>query len=110
MTAPGLLALCLIVLFPLFFTIFTSGFDYTLLHRKLRHLRRARQLPVASGAKSYFGQSLWVTLNFVVAVVLLEFLIGFTVALMLNAGHALQGRLLSDPADAAADQSGGGRR
>ena len=30
MTAPGLAALVLVVLFPLFFTIFTSMFEYTL--------------------------------------------------------------------------------
>ena len=31
MTAPGLAALLLVVLFPVLFTIFTSAFDYTLL-------------------------------------------------------------------------------
>jgi multiple sugar transport system permease protein len=83
LTLPGLVALSLIVLFPLLFTIFTSAFDYTLLHRRydtfvgLENYRQAF-------AANYFGESLWVTVKFVVAVVCLEFLIGFTVALMLN--------------------------
>ena len=84
MTAPGLLALSLVVLFPLFFAIFTSGFEYTLLHRKYDTfvwLDNYRSI----WSEGYLGQSLWVTTTFVVAVVLLEFLIGFTVALMLNA-------------------------
>jgi len=84
MTAPGLVALSLVVLFPLFFAIFTSGFEYTLLHRKYDTfvwLDNYRSI----WSEGYLGQSLWVTTTFVVAVVLLEFLIGFTVALMLNA-------------------------
>jgi multiple sugar transport system permease protein len=83
-TAPGLVSLTLIVLFPLFFTIFTSGFDYTLLHRSYDDFVGFDNYREAL-AQNYFGESLWVTLKFVVAVVLVEFLIGFTVALMLNA-------------------------
>src|SRR6185295_6979368 len=84
MTAPGLMSLTLVILFPLLFTIFTSGFDYTLLHRTydtfvgFDNYRSAFE-------ENYFLESLWVTLKFVVAVVIIEFLIGFTVALMLNA-------------------------
>ena len=84
MTIPGLMSLTLVILFPLLFTIFTSGFDYTLLHRSydtfvgFDNYRSAFE-------ENYFLESLWVTLKFVVAVVILEFLIGFTVALMLNA-------------------------
>jgi multiple sugar transport system permease protein len=84
MTAPGLVVLMLIVLFPLFFAIFTSGFDYTLLHRSYDHFIGLDNYREAL-SQNYFGESLWVTLKFVVCVVLLEFLIGFTVALMLNA-------------------------
>ncbi|MFO1055923.1 MAG: sugar ABC transporter permease [Dongiaceae bacterium] len=84
MTAPGLGVLLLIVLFPLFFAIFTSGFEYTLLHRSYDNFVGLDNYREALG-QNYFGESLWVTLKFVVAVVLLEFLIGFTVALMLNA-------------------------
>jgi multiple sugar transport system permease protein len=84
MTAPGLSALLLIVLFPLLFTIFTSAFDYTLLHRSYDTFVGFDNYEAAI-AEEYFGESLWVTLKFVVAVVVLEFLIGFTIALMLNA-------------------------
>jgi multiple sugar transport system permease protein len=83
LTLPGLFALSLIVLFPLFFTIFTSAYDYTLLHRSYDTFIGFQNYRDAFAA-DYFGQSLWVTLKFVVAVVLLEFLLGFTVALMLN--------------------------
>jgi multiple sugar transport system permease protein len=84
MTAPGLSALVLIVLFPLLFTIFTSGFDYTLLHRSYDTFVGLENYRSAF-AEGYFTESLWVTLEFVVAVVILEFLIGFTVALMFDA-------------------------
>jgi multiple sugar transport system permease protein len=84
MTAPGLAALVLVVLFPLFFAIFTSLFDYTLLHRSYENFTGLENYRTAIG-QNYFGESLWVTLKFVVAVVATEFLIGFTVALMLNA-------------------------
>jgi multiple sugar transport system permease protein len=83
MAAPGLAALLLVILFPLLFTVLTSAFDYTLIaptHDRfvgLDHYRGAL-------ANAEFGQSLWVTLRFVAAVVILEFLLGFTVALMLN--------------------------
>ena len=84
MTAPGLVALVLVVLFPVFFATFTSFFDYTLLHRSYDTFTGLENYRTAIG-QNYFGESLWVTLKFVVAVVVTEFLIGFTVALMLNA-------------------------
>ena len=84
MTAPGLVALVLVVLFPLLFTIFTSLFEYTLVRPGydtfvgIDNYRSAVE-------QDYFPESILVTVKFVVAVVLIEFLIGFTVALMLNA-------------------------
>jgi len=84
MTAPGLFGLVLVVLFPVIFAIFTSFFDYTLLHRNYETFTGLENYRTAVG-QNYFGESLWVTLKFVIAVVLTEFLIGFTVALMLNA-------------------------
>jgi multiple sugar transport system permease protein len=84
MAAPSLLALFLVILFPIFFMLYTSAFDYTLIQPThdvfvgLGHYARALR-------NAEFGQSLWVTLWFVGAVVVLEFVIGFTVALMLNA-------------------------
>jgi multiple sugar transport system permease protein len=84
MAAPSLLALFLVILFPIFFTLYTSAFDYTLIQPThdvfvgLGHYASALH-------NAEFGQSLWVTLWFVAAVVILEFVVGFTVALMLNA-------------------------
>jgi multiple sugar transport system permease protein len=84
MTAPGLVALVLVVLFPLLFTIFTSLFEYTLVRpgydtfAGIDNYRSALE-------ENYLGESIVVTAKFVAAVVLIEFLIGFTVALMLNA-------------------------
>jgi multiple sugar transport system permease protein len=83
LAAPGLAALMLVIFFPLLFTLVTSAFDYTLIQPThdvftgLGHYQDALE-------NAEFGQSLWVTLRFVAAVVILEFLLGFTVALMLN--------------------------
>jgi multiple sugar transport system permease protein len=83
MAAPALSALLLVILFPIFFALYTSTFDYTLMHPVhddflgLAHYRSAL-------GDVEFGHSLWVTLRFVAAVVILEFLLGFTVALMLD--------------------------
>ena len=83
MAAPSLLALMLVILFPVLFTLYTSAFDFTLIQPKhdvfvgLDHYSRAL-------GNAEFGQALWVTLWFVAAVVILEFVVGFTVALMLN--------------------------
>ena len=83
MAAPALSALLLVILFPIFFALYTSTFDYTLMRPVhddfvgLAHYRSALR-------DVEFGHSLWVTLRFVAAVVILEFLLGFTVALMLN--------------------------
>src|SRR5262245_14902638 len=84
LTAPGLTGLMLVITFPLFFTVFVSGFDYTLMHRSFDTFVGFENYRSAF-AENYFDESLWVTLKFVAAVVLLEFCIGFTVALMLNA-------------------------
>ncbi|MEO1020167.1 MAG: sugar ABC transporter permease [Pseudomonadota bacterium] len=83
MVGPGLVALLLVIVFPILFTLFTSVFDFTLLNPRfdtfvgLDHYSRAFGL-------AEFGNALSVTLWFVVAVVLLEFAVGFLVALMLN--------------------------
>lgn len=84
MAAPGLAALLLVIVFPILFTLYTSAFDFTLINPQhdtfvgLDHYARAFGL-------AEFGNALLVTLWFVVAVVLLEFAVGFLVALMLNA-------------------------
>src|SRR5437868_3530228 len=84
MTAPGLAALLLVVLFPLLFAVFTSAFDYTLLHRSYDTFVGFDNYRSAF-ADPYFSDSLMVTFEFVIAVVIIEFVIGFTVALMLDA-------------------------
>ncbi len=84
MTAPGLVALMLVVTGPLLVTIVTSGFEYTLVHPGY-HTFVGIENYRSAFAENYFGEAIWVTVKFVVSVVLLEFLIGFTVALMLNA-------------------------
>ena len=83
LAAPSLFALLVVILFPIFFALLTSTFDYTLIHPVhddfvgLEHYANALE-------NDEFGHSLWVTLRFVAAVVILEFLLGFTIALMLN--------------------------
>jgi multiple sugar transport system permease protein len=83
MAAPALFALLLVILFPILFALYTSAFDYTLMHPVHDQFVGLANYASALGDQQ-FGLSLWITLRFVAAVVLLEFLIGFTVALMLN--------------------------
>jgi multiple sugar transport system permease protein len=83
MAAPALSALLLVILFPIFFALYTSVFDYTLIHPVHDDLVGLAHYRSALGNVE-FGHSLWVTLRFVAAVVILEFLLGFTIALMLN--------------------------
>jgi len=84
MSAPALAALVLVVTMPLLATIFTSGFDYTITEPTYDTFVGVDNYASVIADSSFAG-SLWVTLKFVVAVVAVEFLIGFTVALMLNA-------------------------
>jgi len=84
MTAPGLAALVLVVTMPLLATIFTSAFDYTITEPTYDTFVGVENYASVIADSSFAG-SLWVTLKFVVAVVTIEFLIGFVVALMLNA-------------------------
>lgn len=82
-SAPGLVALLLVILFPILFAIFTSFHDYTLIHPNFERFVAAEKYAEAVGEK-YFLTSVWVTVKFVIATVVIEFIIGFTVALMLN--------------------------
>ena len=87
MTAPGLLALCLIVCSRSSSRSSPAGSNTRCCiasYDTFVWLDNYRSI----WSEGYLGQSLWVTTTFVVAVVLLEFLIGFTVALMLNAVSA----------------------
>lgn len=83
LTAPGLAVLMLVVTGPLVLAIVNSAFEYTLV-RPGYHTFAGLENYRSAFAEAYFGESIWVTVKFVVAVVILEFLIGFTVALMLN--------------------------
>ncbi len=84
LTAPGLAALMLVITFPLIFAFFTSFYDYTLLtpvHEDFVGLENYQE----AVDEEYLPGSLWVTLKFVLASVVIEFIIGFSVALALNA-------------------------
>jgi multiple sugar transport system permease protein len=83
MAAPALCALLLVILFPVFFALYTSAFDYTLMRPVHDDFVGLAHYGSALGDVE-FGHSLGVTLRFVAAVVILEFLLGFMVALMLN--------------------------
>lgn len=84
LTAPGLAALMLVITFPVFFALLTSFYDYTLLHPvhdtfiALDNYQEALE-------EEYLAGSLWVTVKFVLASVVIEFAIGLSVALALNA-------------------------
>lgn len=83
MVSPSLAALFLIILFPVFWALFTSVHDYTLIvpnfdtFTGFENFRRVLE-------DSEFRHSLSVTAFFVMAVILLEFAVGFLIALMLN--------------------------
>jgi multiple sugar transport system permease protein len=82
-SAPGLAALLLVILFPILFTIFTSFHDYTLIHPNFETATGLDKYAEAV-AEEYLHTSIWVTVKFVIASVVIEFVIGLTVALMLN--------------------------
>lgn len=83
MSAPTLALLLAVILFPVFWSLFTSVHDYTLI---------APNFDTFTGLQNYFSalrnsefrHSLGLTAFFVFVVVLIEFVIGFGVALMLN--------------------------
>lgn len=83
LTAPGLAVLLLVIIFPLLFALVTSFFDYTLIHPNHDDFIGLENYQEVWEEK-YLGTSLWVTFKFVVASVVIEFAIGFSVALALN--------------------------
>ena len=74
----------LVITFPLIFAFFTSFYDYTLLHPNHDDFIALENYQEA-WEEEYLGGSLWVTVKFVLASVVIEFAIGFSVALALNA-------------------------
>ena len=83
LAAPGLLVLALVIVFPLGSALLTSLYDYTLIAPNYDTFLGIDNFRRALGDEK-FGHALWVTLWFVLAVVGLEFIIGFSVALALN--------------------------
>lgn len=83
MSAPTLALLLAVILFPVFWALFTSVHDYTLIAPNFDTFTGFRNYLTAIG-DSQFRHSLWLTSLFVLGVVLIEFAIGFVVALMLN--------------------------
>ncbi len=83
MTAPALAALLLVILFPVFWALFTSVHEYTLLAPNFDTFTGTENYGKALADKE-FRHTLGLTAFFVAAVVVLEFLLGFLIALMLN--------------------------
>lgn len=83
MASPSLALLFLVILFPVFWASFTSLHDYTLIAPNFDTFTGAGNFTKALG-DGEFRHSLLLTAMFVVGVVLLEFVLGFLVALALN--------------------------
>jgi len=83
LTLPGLATLFIIIIFPLVFTVITSFYDYTLLnpnHDDFVGLENYQEVL----EEEYIGHSVIVTIQFVLATVFIEFVIGFALALALD--------------------------
>ena len=83
LAAPSLTVLFLIVLFPVVSALYTSLHEYTLIAPNFDTFTGFDNFWLAM-SDGEFRHSAWLTVKFVIGVVLLEFVIGFAVALMLN--------------------------
>jgi multiple sugar transport system permease protein len=83
MASPSLSLLFLVILFPLLWALFISLHDYTLINPNFDTFTGAGNFVKAIEDRE-FRHSLWLTALFVAGVVLLEFALGFLVALALN--------------------------
>jgi len=83
LAVPSLPVLFLIVVFPVLSALFTSLHDYTLIAPNFDTFTGFDNF-LSALEDSQFRHTIWLTSRFVVGVVLLEFAIGFAVALMLN--------------------------
>ncbi|MBA3520349.1 MAG: sugar ABC transporter permease [Rhizobiales bacterium] len=83
MTAPGLLLLGAVIAFPVGWALLTSLFDYTLLDPGFDNFAGTGNY-IRALSDAGFLHAAWVTVAFVSAVVILEFLLGFFIALLLN--------------------------
>ena len=80
---PSLIALFLVIVFPILSAGYTSLFDYTLINPSYDFFLGIENYLNALADRE-FRHSMGLTAVFVIAVVLLEFTLGFAVALMLN--------------------------
>jgi len=83
LTAPGLALLAAVIGFPVLWALVTSLFDYTLIAPGFENFAGVRNYTRAL-TDGEFLHAARVTMFFVGAVVLIEFAIGFLIALMLN--------------------------
>lgn len=83
MASPTLGLLFLVILFPVIWAFFTSLYDYTLIKPNFDTFTGSGNF-INAAEDGEFRHSLWLTAFFVIAVVLLEFVLGFLVALALN--------------------------
>ena len=83
MSAPSLALLFAVILFPVFWALFTSVHDYTLIAPNFDNFTGAANYVEAVNTPE-FRHSLLLTTMFVAGVVAIEFVLGFIVALMLN--------------------------
>ena len=83
MSAPSLALLFAVILFPVFWALFTSVHDYTLIAPNFDNFTGAANYVEAVNTPE-FRHSLVLTTMFVAGVVAIEFVLGFIVALMLN--------------------------
>ena len=83
MSAPSLALLFTVILFPVFWALFTSVHDYTLIAPNFDNFNGAANY-VEAIKTAEFRHSLLLTTMFVAGVVAIEFVLGFIVALMLN--------------------------
>ena len=83
MSAPAIALLLTVILFPVFWALYTSAHDFTLIAPNFDNFTGLENYITAIGDPS-FRHSLRLTAFFVVAVVFFEFVLGFLIALMLN--------------------------
>ena len=83
LSAPTVLIVVLIILFPITFALISSFFDYTLINKSFNNFIGVENYINSIKDEQLFN-SISVTFFFVILVVLFEFLLGFFIALLLN--------------------------
>ncbi len=80
---PSLIALLMVLAFPLVYSLITSFFDTNLKHPGLGDFVGLENY-ITVLQDTYFIKSVWTTLFFTVGVVVIEFLVGLAISLLLN--------------------------